>query len=75
MTLALISINMRRCYRYWAWCADIGNEVDFLLDLETWHCSIEYHTDYVDIYVPEQSDMFIQLKYPTLQRHPIFDRY
>jgi hypothetical protein len=64
---------MEPCYRYWAWRVDISSEL--LLDLACWHCTIEYRQDCVDIYVPLSVDVLVQLKYPTLQRHPQFDRY
>ncbi len=61
------------CYRYWAWNSAVDK--DFLSDMQLWSCTVEYHKDCVDIWVPEQAVMFVQLKYPTLQRHPVFDRY
>ncbi len=67
---------MELCYRYWAWRADISaNELEFIRDLQSWHCYIEYRQDCIDVWVPETHDIFLQLKYPQLQRHPIFDRH
>lgn len=67
---------MQYCYRYWAWTMDIrANEAELMHDLALWHCVVEHGTDSINIWVPEQSDTLLRIKYPALRRHPIFDRY
>ena len=67
---------MEYCYRYWAWTQDIQhNEAEFMRNLALWNCTVEHRGSLVDIWVPERSNMIFQLVYPTILRHPVYDRY
>lgn len=67
---------MELCYRYWAWSVDISNyEQEFMRDLQLWDCQVEPRVDCIDIWVPERNQVLLLLKYPYLNRHPIFDRH
>lgn len=67
---------MEYCYRYWSWTVDIKtNEAEFIRDLQQWGCLVESRQDCIDIWIPERCHSLVLLKYPDLQRHPIFDRH
>jgi hypothetical protein len=67
---------MQYCYRYWAWTTEIrDSEAELMRDLQLWHCEIERKGDSITVWVPESALALFQIKYPTMNPYPVFDRY